>query len=82
MGSNVLYVRYRDTQRKWGIAEPIAFEICANPPTSNITYSGNLNLCSGQSILLNGTTGSGYTYQWFLMGWRYQMRPLQPIPPI
>lgn len=34
-------------------------------PNANITLSGSLTLCSGESVTLNASTGSGYTHQWF-----------------
>ena len=35
-------------------------------PVATITPAGSLGFCSGGSVVLNATTGSGYTYQWLL----------------
>ena len=34
-------------------------------PTAVITPAGPTTFCSGGSVVLNATTGAGYTYQWF-----------------
>lgn len=34
-------------------------------PTVTISVVGSTNLCSGQSVQLNATVGTGYTYQWY-----------------
>ncbi len=33
-------------------------------PNANISISGSLTLCSGESVTLNASTGSGYSHQW------------------
>jgi hypothetical protein len=33
-------------------------------PTANITASGSTSICSGGNVLLNASTGTGYTYVW------------------
>jgi hypothetical protein len=39
--------------------------VVVNPiPTSTITPAGSVNLCTGGSVVLNASTGTGYTYQW------------------
>jgi hypothetical protein len=68
LGSHVISVRVQDSSRVWSLYFSSPFNVCANPPTSSITYNGSLNLCTGQSINLNGSTGSGYTYQWYQNG--------------
>jgi hypothetical protein len=35
-------------------------------PTAQITPAGPTRFCSGGSVVLNATTGTGYTYQWKL----------------
>ena len=35
------------------------------PPVAQITTSGSLNLCAGQTTLLSASTGNNYTYQWY-----------------
>jgi len=35
------------------------------PPTASITPAGGTTFCSGGSLLLDATTGNGYTYQWY-----------------
>lgn len=34
-------------------------------PTANITPQSTTTFCSGNSVVLNANTGSGYTYQWY-----------------
>jgi len=36
---------------------------CAAPPAT-ISFSGSPNVCGGDSVILNASTGAGYTYQW------------------
>jgi hypothetical protein len=39
--------------------------VVVNPlPAATITAGGPLTFCSGQSVLLKATTGTGFTYQW------------------
>ncbi len=39
--------------------------VTANPlPTNTITAGGATTFCSGSSVVLNASTGTGYTYQW------------------
>ena len=40
---------------------------CSNP-TATITPQGNTNLCQGGSVLLNASTGTNYTYEWYKNG--------------
>ncbi|HOZ50461.1 MAG TPA: PKD domain-containing protein, partial [Chitinophagaceae bacterium] len=41
--------------------------VSVNPiPVANITPSGTVSICQGNNIVLNASTGSGYTYQWSL----------------
>ena len=41
--------------------------ITVNPlPTATITPAGSTTICSGSSVVLNGNTGTGLTYQWKL----------------
>lgn len=35
------------------------------PPTATITPAGSTTFCSGSSLVLDATAGSGYTYQWY-----------------
>ncbi|WP_165836351.1 T9SS type A sorting domain-containing protein [Taibaiella soli] len=37
-------------------------------PTSTITYSGSLTICQGNSVVLDGSAGNGYSYQWYKDG--------------
>ncbi|PZF72775.1 beta strand repeat-containing protein [Taibaiella soli] len=37
-------------------------------PASAITHSGPLTICQGNSTLLEGPTGTGYSYQWYKDG--------------
>ncbi len=37
-------------------------------PTATITPGGPTTFCTGGSVVLNGSTGTGYTYQWQLGG--------------
>ena len=37
-------------------------------PTAQITPAGPTGFCTGGSVLLNATTGTGYSYQWKLNG--------------
>lgn len=37
-------------------------------PTADITYTGALNFCTGNSITLNANPASGYQYQWYNNG--------------
>lgn len=34
------------------------------PPVSTISPIGNVNICTGDSVTLSGSAGTGYTYQW------------------
>jgi len=34
-------------------------------PNANISLSGSATLCIGQSVTLNASNGTGYTYQWY-----------------
>jgi len=36
----------------------------SNPPTAAIFTQGNTNLCTGDSLKLIATTGTGFSYQW------------------
>jgi hypothetical protein len=36
------------------------------PPVATISPTGNITLCTGDSVLLSGSFGTGYTYQWKL----------------
>jgi hypothetical protein len=38
------------------------------PPMSQITASGPLTYCPGNTLVLNGNTGAGLTHQWILNG--------------
>lgn len=38
------------------------------PPVATITPSSSTTFCLGGSVVLNATTGAGYTYQWFESG--------------
>ena len=43
--------------------------VVVNPlPTAQITPAGPTGLCTGGSVVLNATTGTGYSYQWKLNG--------------
>ncbi len=46
----------------WAYVKP------CNPPTSVITPAGSTSICSGSSVTLNASTGTGYSYQWQLGG--------------
>ncbi len=37
-----------------------------NTPTSIITPLGDTDLCPGDAVVLTGSTGTGYNYQWYL----------------
>ena len=37
-------------------------------PTATITTQSNINFCQGNSVVLNATTGSNYTYEWYKNG--------------
>ena len=36
--------------------------------SSEITPSGSINICSGQTLVLSANTGTNYYYQWYLNG--------------
>lgn len=43
--------------------------VTVNPsPTVTITRSGALSFCEGGSVTFNTTTGTGYSYQWYVDG--------------
>ena len=46
----------------------ILYQGCGGSVTSSITPQGNTAFCAGNSVLLNATSGSGYTYQWSING--------------
>ena len=37
-------------------------------PTASITPQGNTTFCQGGSVVLNASTGTGYTYEWYKDG--------------
>jgi len=37
-------------------------------PASVISHSGSLTICTGNSVLLEGPSGNGYSYQWYKDG--------------
>ena len=37
-------------------------------PVATITTTSSLVFCAGQNVVLTGTTGAGYTYQWYQSG--------------
>ena len=41
-------------------------DVLVNPkPTATITPKSPTNICQGGSVVLNASTGSGYTYEWY-----------------
>ena len=44
------------------------FTVNPGGPVSIITPAGATTFCSGSSVVLNGSTGGGYTYQWQIGG--------------
>lgn len=44
------------------------YQGCGGSITSSITPQGNTTFCAGNSVVLNATNGTGYTYQWSLNG--------------
>jgi hypothetical protein len=43
-----------------------AVSVTVNPtPTATITAGGATSFCSGNSVLLTSSSGTGYTYQWY-----------------
>lgn len=44
------------------------YQGCTGSVTASITPQGNTTFCAGNSVVLNATSGSGYTYQWSLNG--------------
>lgn len=51
-----------------GVSTPSTLPVIVNPlPADSITTAnGATNICNGNAITLNGNTGTGYTYQWYL----------------
>ncbi len=56
----------RNTSDQGCIATSPSTSLTVNPlPIANISFTGSTNLCQGQNLLLNASTVSGGTYQWF-----------------
>lgn len=49
------------------ISDPVQVTVNSNP-TAVITPLGNTTILQGDSVILNGSTGVGYSYQWYLNG--------------
>ncbi|MFN0203767.1 MAG: InlB B-repeat-containing protein [Bacteroidia bacterium] len=49
------------------VSDPVQVTVNSNP-VAVITPSGSTNIPQGGSVVLNGSTGTGYTYQWYLNG--------------
>jgi len=45
-------------------ASAVATITVLQSPTAAITPAGSVNFCTGASVVLNASTGTGYTYQW------------------
>jgi hypothetical protein len=46
-----------------------AAQLIVNPaPLAVVTPAGSTTICPGATVTLNSSTGSGYTYQWYLGG--------------
>ena len=43
------------------------YQSCTTP-TANITPQSNTNFCQGNNVVLNATTGTNYTYEWYNNG--------------
>jgi trimeric autotransporter adhesin len=49
----------------FGCSDTASQAITINPsPANTVTLSGSLSFCGGDSVVITGTTGAGYTYQW------------------
>lgn len=46
---------------------PVALTVNAIP-AATVTATGSTTICTGNSVVLNASTGTGYTYQWQLAG--------------
>ncbi len=49
-----------------GCTDIESVEVTVKPlPLANISVAGSSTLCQGQSVNLNASTGTGYTYKWY-----------------
>jgi hypothetical protein len=64
LGSHVISVRVQDSSRVWSLYFSRPFNVCTNPPTTQVSPAGPINICSGQTQLLTALGGTGFTYQW------------------
>jgi PKD repeat protein len=46
------------------VSDPVVVTV-NNSPTASITPAGATSFCAGGSVVLNASTGQGYTYRWF-----------------
>ncbi len=65
LGSHVVSVRVQDSSRVWSLYFSRPFNVCSNPPTTQVTPAGPINICTGQTIVLTALGGfAGLTFQW------------------
>ena len=49
------------------VSAPVTITVNNNPlPVAAITYNGNAVICFGDSLKLNASTGTGYSYKWIV----------------
>jgi len=63
-GTHYLYLRYKDANGKWGIAQQVEFQVCSSLPTASAVALGDTNFCAGASVALQADTGLLFRYQW------------------
>jgi hypothetical protein len=64
LGNHVISVRVQDSSRVWSLYFSRPFNVCTNPPSTQVTPAGPVNICAGQTQLLTALGGTGFTYQW------------------
>lgn len=57
-------VRVTNSSGCWEVSSPVAITVVPVPSTI-VTLSGPLSICSGNSVTFTASAGTGYTYQWY-----------------
>lgn len=65
-GNHVLSVRVKGVDNAWGpvFSLVVIVDPCTPSPSASITSGGPTTICPADSVILTGSAGNGYTYQW------------------